>query len=193
MHVEVCAQKVSLCKSLYAEAMAKLEQISESLHNTRHRQSLPNLMSITKFIGEESADNSPPLVRGQGVGAESSDCIEEVAFTPTAMFCSSRSPHCVCKMHCNFADTSSVRCKAHDVTPSMYRHNSEPSPLPLVDGLLHVSKFVGTNFSFAVRHHYHHSYRQNNSGEHWCLPAVQLCETEKYCLSFKVKNRKGRT
>ncbi|KAF8569160.1 hypothetical protein P879_03186 [Paragonimus westermani] len=134
LHVEVCTQKVNMCKSVYAEAMKKLEHISESLHLIR--QSLPELTAVAKFIGEESAESSPSLIRGQGVGAESSDCLNEIAPQSTSMLATSSFPCGLFKTDSSCCGPSPTRCELHISSPNR-RRNSEPSAVPLVDGLLH--------------------------------------------------------
>ncbi|KAF6776873.1 hypothetical protein AHF37_03172 [Paragonimus kellicotti] len=134
LHVEVCAQKVNLCKSVYTEAMKKLEHISESLHHIR--KSLPELTAVAKFVGEESAESSPPLIRGQGVGAESSDCLNEIVPQSNSMLTSSSFRPGFFKTDSSCCGPSPTRCELHVSSP-IRRRNSEPSPVPLVDGLLH--------------------------------------------------------
>ncbi|KAA3675232.1 uncharacterized protein DEA37_0013887 [Paragonimus westermani] len=134
LHVEVCTQKVNLCKSVYAEAMKKLEHISESLHLIR--QSLPELTAVAKFVGEKSAESSPPLIRGQGVGAESSDCLNEIAPQSTSVLATTSFSRGFFKTDPSCCDPSPTRCELHFSSPDS-RRNSEPSAVPLVDGLLH--------------------------------------------------------
>ncbi|VDP79520.1 unnamed protein product [Echinostoma caproni] len=79
LQVELCAEKVTLCKSIYADAMSRLERISVSVHDHRRRQTMTSTQS-----------SSPPSsVRGQGVGADSTESIVELAHPERDVFSSS--------------------------------------------------------------------------------------------------------
>ncbi|KAF5394441.1 hypothetical protein PHET_11529 [Paragonimus heterotremus] len=114
--------------------MKKLEHISESLHLIR--KSLPELTAVAKFVGEESAESSPPLIRGQGVGAESSDCLNEIAPQSRPVLASSSFQPGFFRTDTSCCGPSPTGCELHVSSP-IRRRNSEPSPMPLVDGLIH--------------------------------------------------------
>lgn len=79
LQVDLCAEKVSLCKSIYADAMSRLEKISVSVHDTRRRQTMSSNQS-----------SSPPSsLRGQGVGAESVESFVELSGPGSDVFSSS--------------------------------------------------------------------------------------------------------
>lgn len=79
LQVDLCAEKVSLCKSIYADAMCRLERISVSVHDTRRRQTMSSNQS-----------SSPPSsLRGQGVGAESVESFAELSCPGSDVFSSS--------------------------------------------------------------------------------------------------------
>ncbi|CAL8068868.1 unnamed protein product [Calicophoron daubneyi] len=135
IRVEICAEKVALCKSLYAEAMLNLEHISESVHDTRRRQTIT--VSAHPILVTEADDLSPrPLVRGEGVGAESVESVEtETKLTDRTLCYPSQFPHSFNDNPSTFiisGDSENDQGKQH-----LCRRNSAPSRLPLVDGLLH--------------------------------------------------------
>ncbi|KER19759.1 hypothetical protein T265_11553 [Opisthorchis viverrini] len=128
LRVESCADRVNLCKSLYAEAMLKLEQISESLHDTRRRKTL-DLDTNSRFLHD---DGSPsPLVRGQGVGADSLECINEpdcrAVHSPVCIHAGSAAPSRISSEFSSAPDLSS---------PNLVSLHSETVPVEIVTGLI---------------------------------------------------------
>ncbi|TGZ57827.1 hypothetical protein CRM22_009873 [Opisthorchis felineus] len=151
LRVESCADRVNLCKSLYAEAMLKLEQISESLHDTRRRKTL-DLGTNSKFLHD---DGSPsPLVRGQGVGADSLECINEpecrAVHSPVCIHAGSVAPSRISSEFSSAPDLSS---------PNLVPLHSETIPVEIVTGLIQGHSLVHS----MMRSHLQDSVHPNSS------------------------------
>ncbi|TGZ71537.1 hypothetical protein CRM22_002583, partial [Opisthorchis felineus] len=134
MYVESCADRINLCKSLYAEARLKLEQIYESLHDTRRRKTL-DLGTNSKFLHDNGSPS--PLVRGQGVGADSLECISEpecrAVHSPVCVHAGSVAPSSISFEFSSASDLSS---------PNLVPLHSETIPVEIVTGLIQLRPAV---------------------------------------------------